>query len=147
MNHAETPGSEGQRASTATSRSLVQRLQANDPIAWDRLVGLYAPLVLRWCRRWDLPEQEIADIIQDVFQAVAAHIEGFRKERAGDTFRGWLRTITQNKIRDHYRKRGHEPGGVGGTEAQLWLSRLPAPEANESGEVESERDLFRRALG
>ena len=48
--------------------------KADDPAAWDRLVDLYAPLVYRWCRRWDLPEQEIADVFQDVFQAVATHI-------------------------------------------------------------------------
>ena len=69
------------------------------PQAWDRLVILYAPLVYRWCRRWDLRDQDIADILQDVFQAVAAHIATFRKERAGDTFRGWLRTIRTTRSR------------------------------------------------
>src|SRR5207249_4270036 len=86
-----SPGGEGPQPSTATSRSLLDRLKADDAAAWDRLVGLYAPLMSRWCRRWDLPEQDIADVLQEVFQAVATHIGGFRKERAGDTFRGWLR--------------------------------------------------------
>ena len=108
-------------SSTATSRTLLDRIKADDAAAWDRLVGLYAPLVYRWCRRWDLPEQEIADVFQDVFQAVATHIGEFRKERAGDTFRGWLRTIAHNKVRDHFRKLGREPGGAGGTDAQIRL--------------------------
>ena len=98
--------------------------------------------VYRWCRRWDLPEQEIADVFQDVFQAVATHIGGFRRERAGDTFRGWLRTITQNKVRDHFRKLGREPGGAGGTEAQIRFARLPAarlPDEDESGATEGGR--------
>ena len=72
--------------STATSRSLLDRVKADDAAAWDRLVGLYAPLVYRWCRRWDLPEQEIADIFQDVFQAVATHIAGFRKDGPATRF-------------------------------------------------------------
>jgi RNA polymerase sigma-70 factor, ECF subfamily len=140
---------EGPRSSTATSRSLLDRIKAGDEAAWDRLVGLYAPLVFRWCRRWDLPEQEVADVLQDVFQAVATHIAGFRKDRAGDTFRGWLRTIARNKVRDHYRKLGREPGGEGGTDAQLRFAQLPTagtPEEDLAAEDDSDRHLFGRAL-
>ena len=32
-----------------------------------------------------------------------------------DTFRGWLRTITQNKITDHYRSLAKRQAGRGGT--------------------------------
>src|SRR5581483_11486997 len=39
-------------SSSATSRSLLERVQADDAAAWDRLVSLYAPLVFQWCRRW-----------------------------------------------------------------------------------------------
>ena len=89
----------------------------------------------RWCTAGagaaDLPEQEIADVFQDVFQAVATHIASFRKEREGDTFRGWLRTITQNKVRDHFRKLGREPGGAGGTDAQIRFARLPDDHPDE----------------
>src|SRR5438132_5611065 len=86
-------GSSGVQPSTGTSRSLLERVKADDPTAWERLVTLYAPLVFHWCRRWHLQDQDIADICQEVFQAVVAHIETFRKERQSDTFRGWLRTI------------------------------------------------------
>src|SRR5262249_9818827 len=110
------------------------------------------PLVYRWCRRWDLPEQDIADIFQEVFQAVATHVATFHRERPGDTFRGWLRTITQNKVHDHFRKRGREPGGAGGTEAQIQLAQLPAAESRSSDDDSrnadrtAERQLFARAL-
>jgi RNA polymerase sigma-70 factor (ECF subfamily) len=145
----EIPGSESSPSpSSGTSRSLLERVQADDPAAWDRLVGLYAPLVFHWCRRWDLQDQDAADVFQEVFQSVAAHIAGFRKSRTGDTFRGWLRTITRNKIHDHFRKLGREPGGVGGTEAQLRMAELPAPappEEEPAGEA-AERALFFRGL-
>jgi RNA polymerase sigma-70 factor (ECF subfamily) len=127
----------------------LERVRADEAAAWESLVNLYAPLVLRWCRRWDLPEQDTADILQDVFQAVATHIAGFRKEKAGDTFRGWLRTITSTKVYDHFRRLGREPGGVGGTDAQLRLAQLPAPpppEESSTAEGEAERGLFYRAL-
>ncbi len=130
------PSREGPSSSGATSRTLIARVKADDPAAWERLVVLYGPLVYRWCRRWDLPEQETADVFQNVFQALAQHIAGFRKEKEGDTFRGWLRRITDNKVRDFFRERGREPGGEGGTEAQMRLSNLPAEP--DSG---SEQDL------
>src|SRR3954467_15472366 len=99
-----------------TSRSLLERVRADDAAAWDRLVALYAPLVLHWCRRWDLQDQDSADVFQEVFQAVARHIADFRKDNEGDTFRGWLRTITRNKVRDHFRRAGRQPCGAGGTD-------------------------------
>jgi RNA polymerase sigma-70 factor (ECF subfamily) len=135
--------------SSATSRSLLQRVQANEVSAWEQLVRLYAPLVWHWCRQWDLQEQDAADVFQEVFLAVALHVANFRKERAADTFRGWLRTITRNKILDHFRRRGHEPGGAGGTDALLRLSALPAPtrpEERSEAEDRIEGGVFYRAL-
>jgi RNA polymerase sigma-70 factor, ECF subfamily len=135
--------------SSATSRSLIDRLKADDAEAWDRLIDLYGPLVYRWCRRWDLRDQDIADILQDVFQAVAVHIATFRKDRVGDTFRGWLRTIARNKVQDHFRRIGREPGGVGGTDAQIRFASLPAArivEDEDSPEETAERLLISRGL-
>src|SRR5580704_88537 len=124
----ETTGSDsGLQPASATSRSLLARVQADEPSAWERLVQLYAPLVLHWCRRSRLQEQDVADIFQDVFQAVVAHVAGFHKEREGDTFRGWLRRITQNKLRDHFRKLGRDVQGVGGSSARDRLAQLPQP--------------------
>lgn len=135
--------------SSATSRSLLERAKADDAAAWDRLVSLYAPLVFHWCRRWNLQDEDVADIFQEVFQAVVAHIAGFRKEKPGDTFRGWLRTITRNKVRDYFRRRGREPVGVGGTDAQVRLAEIPAfAPVEDSGPADeaADRGLFQRAL-
>src|SRR5580698_9987695 len=90
----------GSHSVTATSASLLELVKADDAAAWERLVGLYAPLVFYWCRRWDLQETDTADVFQEVFLSVATHIGGFRKDQPGGTFRGWLRTITRNKVLD-----------------------------------------------
>lgn len=146
----DNPGSgEGSQPSSTTSRSLLERVQSDEPAAWDQLVSLYAPLVYQWCRGWGLREQDATDIFQEVFQAVAVHIGGFRRQRAGDTFRGWLRTITRNKVHDYFRRRGREPEGVGGSEAQAQLAELPAPQPAEDSslsEQHGERALVARAL-
>jgi RNA polymerase sigma-70 factor (ECF subfamily) len=146
MNH---PNGDGGSRNSTTSSSLLARVQANDTTAWDRLVALYAPLLFHWCRQWHLPDQDAADVLQEVFQAVATHVSSFRREKEGDSFRGWLRTIARNKVRDHFRRLQREPEGAGGTEAQLWIGQLaapPAPEEDSSGGGEAERDLFHRAL-
>jgi RNA polymerase sigma-70 factor, ECF subfamily len=140
---------EGQQPSTSTSRSLLERLKVNEGAAWDRMVTLYSPLVYRWCRRWGLREQEIADVLQEVFQAVATHVASFRKERAGDTFRGWLRTITRNKVNDQFRRQVNQPDGGGGTEIQAWFAAVPdssPPEGGSSSENKSDRLLLGRVL-
>jgi RNA polymerase sigma-70 factor, ECF subfamily len=142
-------GEESEPSSSATPRSLLEGIRAETPSAWERLVHLYAPLVLQWCQRWDLQEQDQADILQEVFQAVIAHVNQFRKQSPGDTFRGWLRTITQNKVRDHFRRLRREPAGEGGTDAQKRFSLLPMPLETEqvaSGQDPAEGELFFRAL-
>jgi RNA polymerase sigma-70 factor (ECF subfamily) len=139
----------GSQPSSATSRSLLARVQADEAEAWQRLVHLYAPLVLQWCQRGGLQDHDAADVFQDVFHAVAAHVGSFRKEHPADTFRGWLHRITQNKLRDHFRKQGREAQGVGGSSAQERLAQLPAPKASEEEPItddEGEGGLFARAL-
>jgi RNA polymerase sigma-70 factor (ECF subfamily) len=144
----ELNGSDG-RSSTGTSRSLLIRVKADEPEAWDRLVQLYAPLVLHWCRGKGLQDPDVADIFQEVFRAVVTHVGSFRRERQGDTFRGWLRRITQNKLRDHFRKRGREAQGVGGSSARDRFAQLPEPEMFEVDDPRDdvgERALFIRAI-
>ncbi len=138
-------GASEERAATSTSRSLLARLHTNDPVAWDRLIALYAPLVWHWCRQMHLPHQDFADVFQEVFKAVAGHIGSFHKDRPGDTFRGWLRTITKNKVHDHFRHLKREPQATGGTEAQFRWSQVPEAAEEEEAEV-TESQLFQRAL-
>ena len=118
----------GQSEHGSTSRSLLVAAQQDDPAAWERLVKLYAPLVANWCRRSGVPEQDVGDVIQEVFAAVARSVERFRKEEPQDTFRGWLAVITRNKVHDHHRRRSDQPAAAGGTEAAFRLSQVPGLE-------------------
>ena len=116
------------RENGSTSRSLLVHAREADPTAWSRLVGLYAALVATWCRRWGVAEQDIADLLQDVFAAVAAHLPRFRKDQPADTFRGWLATIARNKVHDYHRRRAVQPTAMGGTEASLRLAQVLDPQ-------------------
>ena len=117
----------------STSASLLRRVEAHDQIAWVRLTQIYGPLVYRWCRRAQILPQDVADIGQDVFQAVATGIGKFRQEAVQDSFRGWLYGITRHKINDHFRRVGRRPRAIGGTEFQQHLGDIPL----ETGSTEA----------
>jgi len=133
-------------SSSGTSPSLLERVRTDDPAAWERLVGLYSPLVLFWCRRSGLADEDIDDVFQEVFLAVATHIADFKKERAGDTFRGWLRTITRSKVIDHFRRRGREPLPLGSGIGLLADDPSEASASAVPPDQAAEQALFRRGL-
>ncbi|HKI36877.1 MAG TPA: sigma-70 family RNA polymerase sigma factor [Gemmataceae bacterium] len=127
-----------------TSLSLVEGVRARDPEAWERLAYLYGPLVYGWCRHRGLQHPDAKDVMQDVFMTVAARIADFHRE----TFRGWLWTITRNKLGDWIRRHGRQPQAVGGTDAQQQLLEMPAAGSESEGDVASAGigALFRRGL-
>jgi RNA polymerase sigma-70 factor (ECF subfamily) len=135
-------------SSSGTSRSLIARVRADEPDAWERLVRLYGPLVLHWCRGRGLQDSDVADIFQEVFESVVKHVGQFRREQSGDTFRGWLRRITQNKIIDHFRRLGRDAQAAGGSSVQLWWSQLPEPKTLDAEPPvdDAETGLFARVL-
>lgn len=131
----------------STSSSLLMRVRNADEDAWKRLVQLYGPLVYTWCRNAHLQSDDLADVFQDVFAAVHRGIGEFRADRPGDTFRGWLRTITYTKLMDGYRRRSAEPVGAGGSRAAQMLRELPAEDSDASEEASRSENgaLVRRA--
>ncbi len=133
-------------ASSGTSRSLISGLRRQDAAAWERLVRWYSPLVLHWLRRWNLPSRDAADVLQDVYRSVARSVVGFRKERPEDTFRGWLRSIALNKVRDHYRRTEFDPKAVGGTDALLQLQEHPADDPSGDEHTPAWNSVLRQAL-
>ena len=84
----------------STSRTLLERVRLCDPEAWRRFVTLYGPIIYRWAVQARLQPHDAADVMQEVFQAVAVNIQRFRRQGPGDSLRGWLWTITRNKIHD-----------------------------------------------
>jgi RNA polymerase sigma-70 factor (ECF subfamily) len=121
-----------------TSLSLLGRVKAREAGAWERLAALYGPLVYRWARKQGLNDADANDITQDVFQTVARRIEAFRRDRPGDSFRAWLRTITRYRIADFRQRAANQPGAVGGSTAQQQLQQIA--EGLDSSEDESDAE-------
>src|SRR5271165_5191580 len=129
-----------------TSLTLLERVRANDPAAWERLLHLYRPLVLHWCLRRGVTGADAEDVSQEVFAAVVSGLGRFRHDQAGDTFRGWLRGITRNKLLHHEERRRAQPSAQGGTDANRRLQEQPTPPLDEPDPPEEDRALYRRAL-
>jgi RNA polymerase sigma-70 factor (ECF subfamily) len=121
---------------------LLQRVRAGDGDAWTRLAKLYGPLVYGWCRRRGLQAEDAADVAQEVFRAVAQHIDRFD----GGSFRGWLWTITRNRIFDHFRRVQRRPSVAGGSNAQEQLQQIPEALEESEAEANAVGGLVRRAL-
>lgn len=125
------------------SSSLLVRVRAHDQAAWDRLVHLYTPLVCHWCQRAGLQSSDVQDVGQEVFKAVWRTIQTFRRHHPGDSFRGWLRTITRSKIADFYRRQQVQVAAPGGSDALTLAYEVPAPPREDS---EAETDQAEASL-
>jgi RNA polymerase sigma-70 factor, ECF subfamily len=147
------PDAENSRRSAGgpddTFLTLLKRLRGNEPDAWETLVKLYSPLVYRWCARGGIRGADADDVAQQVFQSVATHLADFRLDREGDTFRGWMRVITQNIIRHHYRRLSRRPKTCGSPTAWVMLQGIVDPSSETfhvDADVLESQHLRRRAL-
>lgn len=111
----------------STDSALLRRAQEREPDAWRQLAELYGPLVYGWCRRAKLQPADAADVVQEVFAALAGGLVRFEARDTG-SFRAWLRAITGHKTLDHLRRRLRVPEGQGGGRADGVLAHWPAPE-------------------
>ena len=135
--------------SNSTSTSLINRIIDNDEDSWCQLVDTYGRLVYFWCQRAGVELSEVSDISQEVFQAVFCGINSFRKDRKLGTFRGWLWTITRNKLVDHINKKMRQATGEGGTAAQARFQELPEAEPYDEEDAvyhKQNQDLIYRLL-
>lgn len=113
------------RTSSSTSISLIDRIRRGDGNAWQRFADIYAPLVYGWARSGGLQPNDAADITQEVFRTVSTKIDDFGRDREQPRFRGWLRAITRNQVRLHYRRGSSRPSAIGGSDAQQQLAEIP----------------------
>lgn len=127
-----------------TNPLMFARLRDEEPeareIAWQEFHELYAPLIAGFAKRFGARPQEIDDIIQDVTLKFFGVSKRFQYDRSKGTFRGFLKVITLNIIRDKLGRKA-KLGGVP-------VDALPddAPTVTEVWEEESKRALLDQAV-
>src|SRR5262249_28849222 len=137
------------RTPPGTSLTLLQRLRDNQPEAWRTMVRLYTPLIAYWCGRGGVRGADAEDVVQEVFRVAATSLDRFRREREGDSFRGWLRGITRNRLVGLSRGPTRRPQASGGSDALVQLQEVAdaAPTGPEEEDPPSELQGLRlRAL-
>jgi RNA polymerase sigma-70 factor (ECF subfamily) len=103
---------------------LLGTVLRGDPEGWQRLVYLYVPLVLLWCRDRGLSNSQAEEAACEIFHLVAARLGEFASGMPLGGFRSWLRQLVVEYLKD-----------------------LPATGVGELSEREAERGLlYRRAL-
>ena len=106
---------------------------------WERFVELYTPLLFVWAGRAGASGADASDLVQDVFATLVEKLPAFRYDRAG-SFRGWLRTILENRWRQELRKPGRR------RTASSDMEDVPDDRFPDLAEGEYTRVLAQRAL-
>lgn len=132
-----------------TSVSLLERLRLRpDSVSWQRLIDLYTPLIRDWLRRYGLQASDTDDLVQDALQVVIRELPNFRHDLRRGAFRRWLRTITTNRLRTHWRKQRSRPVATGDSDFDQVLNQLEDPDSQLSREWDRQHDqhVARRLL-
>ena len=91
-------------SSENTVSSLIRRVQdPKDPAAWAEFWKFYEPLLARYVRRLKVKAQDVDDLVQNMFPKLQKELPKFRLDRGRGQFRGWLRRVCDNVVRDSFR--------------------------------------------
>ncbi len=90
--------------SAASDELLIQQFKDGNPNAFNELYQRHLASVYRRVR-FVIPESDVEDVTQEVFIAALKSLGTFRGEAQFGT---WLRTLTNHKVAEYYRKRNRK---------------------------------------
>ena len=79
------------------------RQAPDDTRAWERFWRFYEPILKRYIARLKVNPNDSADILQELFLKLRQKLPAFSFDRSRGRFRGWLRTLTDRTVMDHFR--------------------------------------------
>lgn len=135
--------------SPATRASLLVRLRdGNDAAAWREFVHLYAPVIYGFARKRGLQDADAADLMQEVLRSVSSAAQRLEYDPGRGTFRGWLFTVTRNKVFNFLESRSKRVVGSGDSRVQERLEQHADADGRLSGDWEADyqRQLAAQAM-
>jgi RNA polymerase sigma-70 factor (ECF subfamily) len=87
-----------------SDKYLIQQIAQGDLTAFDFLYKRHIRVVYNRVR-YLVPETDVEDVTQDVFLAAFCSLGSFRGEAQFST---WLRTLTNHKVAEYYRRRNRK---------------------------------------
>jgi len=79
-------------------------------MGWRDFVEIYEPLIYRYARLRKLGHEDSNEIVQECMALLVEEMPKFDYSREKGHFKGWLKTITNNKINDLFKKRRPRAG-------------------------------------
>ena len=133
----------------ATRITLLNRIrETDDADAWSEFARLYGPVVYGFARKRGLQDADASDLVQEVLRSVARNAHRINYDPKRGTFRGWLYTVTRNKVYNFLTANKNRPKGSGDPAAQERLDQLAgrSDEAEAEWELEYQRRLSAKAM-
>ncbi len=133
----------------ATSASLLDRIRTSPSAdSWQHLVAIYDPLVRGWLKQRVLPDHDVDDVTQEVMAVVVRRLVEFQHNGRVGAFRTWLKAITVNCLRDHWKRGKHRPLATGQSSVQDILAQLadPSSELSRQWDLDHDRHVARQLL-
>ena len=128
-----------------TSASMLLRLRADGTldrqIGWNDFSKMYGSVIAGFARNAGAKPQEVDDILQEVMLGFFKQSRVFEYDPAKGRFRGYLKRITLNAIRDRYRRKRPSVGLPESYDPPAGESEL-----NAAWDREWTEHLLRRAL-
>ncbi len=135
--------------SPVTRASLLVRLRdRGDQSAWREFVDVYSPVIYGFARKRGLQDADAADLMQDVLRSVTGAISRLDYDPKQGSFRGWLFTITRNKVFNHLSAGRGKARATGDTATQAQLSAHPdaGPSLDDTWETDYRRQIAALAM-
>lgn len=126
---------------------LVQIRDGANRAAWQEFMKIYGPVVYGFARKRGLQDADAADLMQEVMRAVSAAIGRLEYDPSQGSFRGWLFTITRNKVFTFLTTRRNRPQSAGDSATSRLLDEQADPnDGSEEWELEYQRRLAALAM-
>jgi RNA polymerase sigma factor (sigma-70 family) len=132
-----------------TSLSLLERLRTRpDDGAWERLVTIYRPWIVRWLTRHGLADSDADDLAQEILLVVLRELPHFQHNQRPGAFRSWLRKIVVHRLQDFARSQRYRPQPGGDSAFRERLNQLedPASGLSRHWDQEHDRHVVRRLM-
>ncbi len=129
--------------SPPTRASLLIRLRdPQDQEAWRQFIEVYSALIYGFARQRGLQDADAADLMQEVLRSVSGAMGRLNYDPGRGSFRGWLYTITRNKLNTFLSRQKRQVLGTGESGMQERLAEEAVPGEDALWDQEYERRLF-----
>ena len=127
--------------SDKTRLSILARVQETTlGESWHEFAAIYDGLIQNWLKRQGVKPQDADDVRQEVMTVVLRKIGEFDHSGRTGAFRSWLKQITSNCLRDHWRSKKRH--GETGPNLEDLAARLEDSRSQQTIIWNAEHDRF-----